>query len=97
MILLFKLGRTSAARRALTGFDRLCEGGIYALLRPILVEPYAPDRPQCAPYSFKEAVLAVHEADPIVVDTPDLPAWAEAQPGMLESAQAFAQKSGFDW
>ena len=97
VILLFKLDRMSAARRALKGFDSLCEGGMYALLRPVLVEPYAPDRPQCSPYSFKEAVLAVHEADPIVVDTPDLLAWAEAQPGMLESAQAFAQKSGFDW
>jgi hypothetical protein len=97
VILLFKLGRLSAARRALAGYDRLCEGGSYALLRPVLVEPYVPDRPACAPCSFAEAMLAVHEADPIVVDTPDLPAWAEAQPGILESAQAFAQKSGFEW
>ena len=97
VILLYKLGRMGAARRALAGFDRLCEGGIYALLRPVMADTYMPDRPLAEPYSFEEAVLAVHEADPIVVDVPDLPAWTEAQPGMRESAMSFARKSGFDW
>ncbi|MBP3883809.1 MAG: hypothetical protein J6D54_02570 [Olsenella sp.] len=97
VILLYKLGRMGAARRALAGFDNLCEGGIYALLRPVMADTYMPDRPLTRPYSFEEATLAVHEADPIVVDVPDLPAWAEAQPGMRESAMSFARKSGFDW
>jgi hypothetical protein len=97
VILLYKLGRMGAARRALAGFDNLVEGGIYALLRPVMADTYMPDRPLTEPYSFEEAVLAVHEADPIVVDVPDLPAWTEAQPGMRESAMSFARKSGFDW
>ena len=33
---MYKLGRMSAARRALAGFDRLCQGGSYALMRPVL-------------------------------------------------------------
>lgn len=97
VILLYKLGRMGAARRALAGFNRLCEGGIYALLRPVMADTYMPDRPLTEPYSFEEATLAVHEADPIVVDVPDLPRWAEEQPGMRESAMSFARKSGFDW
>lgn len=97
VILLFKLGRLAAARRALRGFDRLCEGGVYALLRPVLIDTYMPDRPLFAPYSFEEATLAVHEADPIIVDVPDLPAWVESQQDMLARAKAFADRSGFDW
>ena len=34
LILFYKLGRMGAARRALKGLDTLCEGGVYALLRP---------------------------------------------------------------
>lgn len=97
VILLYKLGRIAAAKRALRGFDHLCEGGIYALIRPILVDSYMPDRPACAPYSFREATMAVHEADPIVVDVPDLPSWAESIPEMRQSAKAFAERMGFDW
>ena len=97
IILLFKLGRPGAAKRALHGFDQLCEGGVYALLRPILIDTYMPDRPAIAPYSFEEATLAVHEADPIIVDVPDLLAWVESQEDMAASALRFARRSGFDW
>ncbi len=97
VILLYKLGRMGAARRALRGFDGLCDGGIYAFLRPVLIDTYMPSRPISVPYSFAEATLAVHEADPIVVDAPDLPAWVESQPDMVASGKAFADRAGFDW
>lgn len=97
ILLMFKLDRMSAARRALRGFSGLCEGGAYALLRPAFVDTYLPDRPSFRPGSYKEAVLAVHEADPIVVDTPDFVAWATAQPGVAEDAQRFAEDHDLDW
>ncbi len=97
VILLYKLGRMGAAKRALTGFTRLVEGGAYALLRPVLVDIYLPDRPEERPCSFGEATLAVYEADPIVVDVPDLPYWAESIPEVARSAQRFADSQGFDW
>lgn len=97
IIVLFKTNRRGAALRALRGFDSLCEGGIYALLRPVFVDSYLPDRPPCAPYSFEEATLAVHEADPIIVDVPDLPLWVESQEDMRTSALHFADQSGFDF
>ncbi|MBD9242503.1 MAG: hypothetical protein EGQ45_00305, partial [Clostridiales bacterium] len=70
-LLLFKLDRTPAARRALRGFASLCRGGAYALLRPTFVEPYLPDRPDAEPGSYAEAMMAVHECDPAIMDTPD--------------------------
>ncbi|MEE1045442.1 MAG: hypothetical protein U0L51_08145 [Olegusella sp.] len=97
VILLYKLGRMSAAKRALTGFSHLVEGGAYALLRPVLVDTYLPDRPEEKPCSFGEATLAVYEADPIIVDVPDLPYWAESVPEVARSAQRFADSSGYDW
>ena len=97
IIVLFKTNRRGAALRALRGFDSLCEGGIYALLRPVFVDSYLPDRPPTAPYSFEEATYAVHEADPIIVDVPDLPLWVESQPDMRASALRFADRSGFDF
>ena len=97
VILLYKLGRMSAAKRALTGFSHLVEGGAYALLRPVLVDTYLPDRPEEKPCSFGEATLAVYEADPIIVDVPDLPYWAESIPEVARSAQRFADSSGYDW
>lgn len=96
-ILLYKLGRLVAARRALRGFTDLCTGGTYALLRPVFVDTYLPDRPFYEPGSFEESVLAVHEADPIIVDSPDFISWAQAQPGVVESAEAFARANGFDY
>ena len=97
VILFYKLGRPAAARRALRGMSDLCEGGIYALLRPVMVDTYMPDRPAAEPYSFEEATLAVHEADPIVVDVPDFVSWVEVQPGMLDAAEAYARRTGLDW
>jgi len=97
VILFYKLGRMGAARRALRGFDSLCDGGVYALLRPVMVDTYLPDRPTASPYSFDEATLAVHEADPIIVDVPDLVTWVQNQPDMLAAAKSFADKSGLDW
>lgn len=97
VILLYKLGRMSAAKRALMGFDRLCEGGAYALLRPIMVDTYLFDRPIAEPYSFDEATLAVHEADPIICDVPDFCTWAEGLAEFGASAQRFAERRGFGW
>lgn len=97
LILLFKLGRTGAARRALRGYDSLVEGGTYALLRPVYVDAYMPDRPQADPYSFPEATIAVYEADPIIMDVPGLPQWVDAQPGMHDKAERFAEENGLDW
>ena len=68
-----------------------------ALLRPVMVDTYLPDRPAATPYSFEEVTLAVHEADPIVVDVPDLVTWVQDQPGMVQSARAFADNSGLEW
>lgn len=97
IIVLFKTNRRGAALRALRGFDGLCEGGVYALLRPVFVDSYLPDRPTVAPYSFEEATLAVHEADPVIVDVPDLPLWVEGQKDMRASALRFAERSGLDF
>lgn len=96
-ILLYKLGRMPAAKRALRGYDTLVRGGAYALLRPVFVDTYMPDRPEVAPMGFEEAMLAVHEADPIVADTPDFVAWCEAEPWFEASAKRFCDEEGLDW
>ena len=97
VILMYKLGRMPAARRALRGFDRLCTGGAYILLQPILAETYMPDRPAFEPGSFTESMLAAHEAEPIIADTPDFVGWASMQPGFYDSAVAYCRANGFDW
>ena len=96
-ILFYKLGRMSAARRALKGFASLCEGGPYALLRPVMVDTYLLDRPTADPYSFAEVTLAVHEADPVICDVPDFCSWAEGQSGFAQDAQSFAERNGYGW
>lgn len=96
-ILLYKLGRMGAAKRALEGYARLCEGGAYALLRPMLVDVYLPDRPEVRPFSFEEATMAVHEADPIIVDVPDFVTWAQSQRTVYFAAQDFARRNDLDW
>ncbi len=96
-LLMYKLGRMPAARRALAGFDRLCVGGAYLLLQPMFVEPYLLDRPEFVPGSFGESVLAVYESDPIVADLPDLVMWAREQKGFLASAQDYCKRSGLEW
>lgn len=97
VILMYKLGRTSAARRALSGYDRLCTGGAYALLQPHFVDTYLPDRPAFEPGSFEEAMLAVHEADVIVCDVPDFRLFCRDQPAFLDSARTFCEQNGLDW
>lgn len=96
-ILFYKLGRMSAARRALGGFASLCRGGAYALLRPVYVEVYLPDRPPVEVNSLEEATLAVHEAEPTIADVPDFINWATRQPGFAAGAEAFADKNDLDW
>ena len=96
-ILMYKLGRIPAARRALRGFDQLCAGGAYLLLQPMYVDTYLPDRPTFEPGSFQESMLCVHEADPIISDIPDFAAWACDQKGFLASAQDFCTRNGFQW
>lgn len=97
VLLMYKLGRLAAARRALRGFDQLCTGGAYLLLQPVFVDAYLPDRPEFAPGSFEESLLATHEADPIIADVPDFALWAGAQPGFMESAKGFCDRNGFEW
>ena len=96
-LLMYKLGRMPAARRALRGYDRLCAGGAYILLQPIFVDTYIPDRPAFEPGSFAEAMLAAHEAEPIIADTPDFVGWASQQPGFYDSAVAYCERNGLDW
>lgn len=96
-VMLFKLDRMSAARRALQGFLSLNEGAAYALLHPVYVEPYLPLRPTVAPGSFEEVTLAVREADPLVVDVPEFITWVASQPQVTEQAAAFAQSRGYDF
>lgn len=96
-LLLYKIDRMPAARRAIKGYARTVEGGAYALLRPVMVDSYLPGRPECEPLSYPEAMLAVHEADPIICDVPDFPSWAQNQRDLWCSAQDFAQRKGFDW
>lgn len=97
VLMLYRLDRMGAARRALDGYARLCPGGAYVLLRPMLVDLYLPDRPFFEAGSVDEAVLAVHEADPVVVDTPDLIAWAESQTDFVAQAKAWADENDLDW
>lgn len=97
VLLMYKLDRPGAARRALHGYDRLVEGGAYALLRPVLVDPYLPDRPEAAPRSFEEAMLATCEAEPLVADVPTFVWWCHDQGWFVQSAHRFADERGYDW
>ena len=97
LILLYKLNRLPAARRALRGYAGLCEGGAYALLRPTYVDTYLPDRPEVAPRSFQECMMAVREAEGIIADTPELIAWCQGQDWCVESARSWAEKNDLDW
>lgn len=96
-LLLYKRVRLNASRRALAELDRSCKGAAYALLRPTFVDTYLPDRPPFRPKSYQEALLAIHEADPVISDTPDFVEWATEQPGILSSAQRFARENDLEW
>lgn len=97
VLLLYKLDRLTAARRALRGYDRLVEGGAYALLRPTFVELYLPDRPEAAACGFEEALMAVREAEPIIADVPEFIAWCQRHDWLVASARAFAERRDLDW
>lgn len=97
VLLLYKLGRLTAARRALRGFDRLVTGGAYALLRPVFVEPFLPDRPEAPSCGFQEALMAVREAEPIIADVPEFIPWCQGHEWLEASARAFAERDGLDW
>lgn len=96
-LLLYKLERTPAARRSLRGFAQLNQGAAYAMMRPVFVEVYLPDRPDYAPGSFEGAMAAVHEAEVIIADTPDFVAWCQAQAWFEADARAYAEKHDLDW
>ena len=96
-LLLYKLDRMGASTRALRGFDRLCAGGAYALLRPTFVEAYFPDRPDAPACSFEESVLAVREAEPIIADVPDFIPWCQGQDWLVASARRFAEGRELGW
>ncbi len=97
VLLLYKLNRLTAAQRALRGFDRLCAGGAYALLRPVYVEPCLPDRPEAAPCSFEEVVMAEREVEPLITDVPELIPWCQGHDWLVASARAFAERNDLDW
>lgn len=97
-ILLYKLDRLPAAKRALRGYARLCDGAAYALLRPIYVEIYLPDRPAKAHAgTFEEALCAVREAEPIIADTPDFISWCQGQDWFEADAKSYAEAHDYDW
>lgn len=96
-ILLYKLNRMSAARRALRGFDELNVGGAYALLRPAYVEIYLPDRPKVSPGGLEEGTFAVREAEPIIADIPDFIGWCQDHDWFVRSAERFAEENDLDW
>lgn len=97
VLLMYKLDRPSATRRALRGYDRLVTGGAYALLRPILPPPHLPDRLEAEPGSFEEAILAASEAEPVIADVPNFVWWCQDEGWFLRSARRFADENGYDW
>ena len=96
-VLLYRLERYDSARRALRSFARLVDGGAYALLRPVLLPPYLPARPDVAPLSFDAAMQAVFETETVIADTPGFIAWAQNQPEIVAAAKNFADSRGFEW
>ena len=95
-ILLFKLSRISSARRALKSYQMNTEGGAFALLHPTFVDIYIPDRPEVTTGSFNEALLAIHEAEPVIVDVPDFIEWAGNITEFAAASDAYAAANGFD-
>jgi hypothetical protein len=93
-MLLYKLGRLDAARRALVGLAELCPGAAYFLANPSYVPPYLPDRPVFSAGSEQESLLATYEADFLVVDTPEFLSWALSIERFSRAADAFGQAHG---
>ena len=93
-LLLYKLGRRRNARRALRDFAGRCEGGAFFLLNPTYHTPYLPVRPEPRE-AWDLTHQAVWEADGIIVDTPDFPAWVASVEGMEDLSEEFAHRYGF--
>lgn len=93
-MLLYKLGRKDAARRALIGFADLCPGAAFYLAYPSYVPPYLPDRPHFAPGTEQESLFATYEADYLVVDTPEFVNWALSIGRFREAAEKFGASHG---
>ena len=93
-VLLYKLGRTDAARRALIGMAELCPGAAYYLAYPTYVPPYLPDRPLFTPGTDQESLFATYEGDFLVVDTPDFVNWALSIEKFNAAAQSFGRTHG---
>lgn len=96
-LILYKLNRMPAATRALRTFCTRCDGAAFALLSPTYVDTYLPCRPDFETGSYDEAVLAVHEADQVVVDAPGFIPWASSVEGIEDMAIDFARRYGMDW
>lgn len=95
-MLLYKLGRADAARRAAIGLAELCPGAAYYLTYPSYVPPYLPDRPPFAAGSAYESLYATFEADFLVVDTPDFVPWANSITAFSKAAEAYGRAHGDD-
>lgn len=93
-VLLYKLGRADAARRAVGGLATLCPGAAYYLANPDYVEPYVPDRPPFTPGSAKESLLASYEADFLVMDTPNFVAWASQVQAFARAEEGYGRSHG---
>lgn len=93
-VLLYKLGRMDAARRAATGLADLCPGAAYYLAYPTYVPPYLPDRPLYAPGTDQESLLATYEADFLVVDTPEFVDWCQSIERFSRAARSFGSSHG---
>ena len=96
-LLLYRLERYGSARRALRSFAHLVDGGAYALLRPVLLPPYLPARPELGLLTFDAAMQAVFETETCIADTPGFVAWAQDQPEVVAAAKLFADANGFEW
>ncbi|MBR2834154.1 MAG: hypothetical protein IKE43_00365 [Coriobacteriales bacterium] len=92
-ILLYKLGRIPAARRATLGLANLCPGLAFYLVNPTYTEPYLPDRPYFTPGTSQESLLASYEAEFLIADTPEYIAWALSLEGFKNAAETFHEPS----
>lgn len=90
-VLLYKLGRMDAARRATEGLASLYPAAAFFLVEPPYVEPYVIERPAYAPGSPREALLATFEAEFLLDDTPAFVDWALTLPGFSRAAEEFGR------
>ena len=96
-MLLYKLGRMDAARRATVGLANLCPGAAFFLTNPTYVPAYLPGRPIFPPGGDEESLYATYEADFLVVDTPDFLTWAGTIPDFSQAVEAYGRSHGDLW